>query len=159
MLTGNLKCCDVSKLFLRYIHYDLNKKDIARVALHLRNCPNCMEKYIKIQKRKKELKKKMYKIEKFLRMQEEVSVYYDNEGDKDTNLIVEGMLIADEKYKTELENNERLSRILKSCKREIKNKCTEDITSKIIQEHFSKKNTKLTQRLFQFLHRALLKSQ
>lgn len=159
MLTGNLKCTEINKLFLRYISFDLSKNDMARVAIHLRNCPNCMDKYTKIQKRKRDLKRKMYKIEKLLRMQEEVSTFYDKEGGKDLNLIVGGMLAVDEKYKKELEDNEKLSKILKKCKRELENKSQNQQANKVMQIIFRKKENALIQQPFQFLRRVLLRWQ
>ncbi len=133
MLKGNLKCNQINKMLLGYIHFELTKTEMERVALHLRNCPNCMKRYIKIQKRKKELKRKMYEIEKTLRMEKEISTYIDNEGTDDLIFITEGMLLCDEKYRKELVENENLRRVLQACKKEFERKQKGEISEKIIQ--------------------------
>ncbi len=117
MLKGYIKCNDIDKLLLSYIHFELTKKEQAKVALHLRNCPVCMEKYTKIQKRKRELKFRMREIEKEIRMQNELSSYMDNEANEDVIFIVEGMLLCDEKYKKELFLYEKLRRYLTASKK------------------------------------------
>lgn len=45
MLKGNLTCEDISRLIIPYIDDKLSANKRNRVALHLRNCPFCMEKY------------------------------------------------------------------------------------------------------------------
>ncbi len=132
MLKGCLKCSEINKLLLSYIHFELNKKMMTRVAIHLRNCPNCMEKYTKIQKRKKDLKLKMREIEKQLRMEREISQYLDNEATDDLIFNVEGMVLCDENYKKALIEGEEIKRILKNSYNKISELKNPKIAKKII---------------------------
>lgn len=159
MLKGYYKCSEINKMLLRYIHFDLSKNDMTRVARHLRNCPKCMEKYSRIQNRKKELKEKMYKIEKNLRMQSEISSYIDNESDERQKFITEGMLLVDENYKRELFANEEISRLLKQCSRELKRKRIPLITEEIIEKMKKEQRRDMNPiaQLFQLLHHVLAK--
>lgn len=162
MLKGYLNCKDISKLLLGYIHFELNKKTMTRVAMHLRNCPVCMEKYTKIQKRKKELKQKMRKIENRLRMEMEISEYIDNEAGEDLIFNVEGMLLCDEEYKRTLIENEEIKRILKNGLIQITESKKPDNTIKIIakMKAENRKKKKLSEnitRLFAPLHHVFAK--
>lgn len=163
MLKGCLKCSDINKMLLRYIHFELPKKDMSKVALHLRNCPVCMEKYATIQRRKKELKQKMANIEKDLRMQNEISSYIDNEASTNTIFIVEGMLLCDEKYRKELIENERLREILQKSKKELIKNLRPKQTFKLLAKN-KLRNKKLKKflgailPLFQYLHHVIVKS-
>ncbi len=152
MLKGYLKCTETDKLILPYINFELSKKNMSRVAIHLRNCPNCMEKYSKIQRRKKELKGKMYEIEKTLRMENEISSYIDNEAGDEIIFIVEGMILCDSEYKKELLENEKLRQYMQSAKEFIKNETKTTISSEIIAKIRKKeiKKIKLIKRITRF---------
>lgn len=132
MLTGELKCSDINKLLIRYINFDLNKKDNLRVAIHLRNCPKCMEKYSHILKRKNELKKIFIEIEKKLRMQNEISSYVDKECEKESRFIIEAMLLCDEDYKKELLELTNLQNIFKKTEEIILENKKTNYTNKIL---------------------------
>lgn len=162
MLKGNLNCKDINKLLLGYIRFELPKKEMSKVALHLRNCPLCMEKYTKIQRRKKELQEKMLIIEKELRMQSELSCYIDNEASEDIVFIVEGMLLSDKKYKNEIIEYEKIRNYLIFLKEEIKNNYTENNATKIIAKLKHKKENPITKLVFQpfrYLFHELLRFQ
>ncbi len=152
MLKGYLKCTETDKLILPYINFELSKKNMSRVAIHLRNCPNCMEKYSKIQRRKKELKGKMYEIEKTLRMENEISSYMDNEAGDEIIFIVEGMILCDSEYKKELLENEKLRQYMQSAKEFIKNETKTTISSEIIAKIRKKEieKIKLIKRITRF---------
>ena len=100
--------------------------------MDFRNCPNCMEKYTKIQKRKKDLKLKMRVIEKQLRMEREISQYLDNEATDDLIFNVEGMVLCDENYKKALIEGEEIKRILKNSYNKISELKNPKIAKKII---------------------------
>lgn len=158
MLKGYLKCSDISKMLLSYIHFELSKREMSKVAIHLRNCPQCMEKYTKIQRRKKELKQKMRDIEKSLRMQMEISSYIDNEASEDTIFIVEGMLVSDKNYKTELIKNEELRRIMLESRKLFMENIRPKETIKILAKLKKKKESKIKFiRLFEPLRHAFAK--
>ena len=139
MLKGYIKCTEIRKLLLRYIHFDLRKKEMEQVAIHLRNCPICMEKYSILQKREKSLKNKMYKIEKTLRMQDEISSYMDNECNENQKFIIEGKLLTDKKYKKELIECETTRRILSESRKRIKENRLTFLADKIIEDIKNKK--------------------
>lgn len=158
MLKGCLKCSDINKMLLSYIHFELSKREMSRVAIHLRNCPICMEKYTKIQKRKKELRQKMHNIEKNLRMQMEISSYIDNEASEDTVFIVEGMLVSDENYKRELIKNEELRRIMLESRKLFMENIKPERTIKILARIKKRKELKIKfTRLFEPLRHAIAK--
>ena len=139
MLKGYIKCSEIRKLLLRYIHFDLRKKEMEQVAIHLRNCPICMEKYSNLQKREKNLKNKMYKIEKTLRMQDEISNYIDNECSENERFQMEGKLLTDKKYKKQLIEYEEVRRILSESRKRIKENRTTYLADKIIEDIKNKK--------------------
>ena len=157
MLKGYIKCTEIRKLLLRYIHFDLRKREMEQVALHLRNCPNCMEKYSGLQKREKTLKNKMYRIEKTLRMQDEISSYMDDECSENEKFSIEGKLLTDKKYRKELIENETVKRLLSESKRRISESRKTIITDKIINDIKNKKICiknfiqKFQQKLHEFL--------
>ncbi len=162
ILKGFIDCKDMGKLILEYINYELSRNVMRKVAMHLRNCPNCMKKYNEISKRKDELKKILPDIEKRLRMERELSCYADKEAGESTIFIVETMLLCDIEYKKELIKNEKLSKIIKKAKTALNKQIKADKTEKIIQD-IKNKNRKKRRikikliRLFQPLHRAFLK--
>ncbi len=153
MLKGNLKCSEINKLLIRYINFDLNKKDSLRVAIHLRNCPKCMEKYSSILKRKNELKKIFIEIEKKIRMQNEISSYIDMECGDDSRFIIEAMLICDEDYKKEFEEVNNLKNMFKITESEILNSKKTNYTQKILaKERYSNyEKIKLVNKLIPFM--------
>lgn len=160
MLKGYLKCSDINKMLLGYIHFELSKKDMSKVAVHLRNCPNCMEKYTRIQRRKKELKQKMLEIEKTLRMQNEISSYIDNEASEDLIFILEGMLLASEEYKKELIQSEELRRLMLESRKKLAEGIKAKETIKIIAKIKNRKRKSLKNgfiQLFEPLHRVFAK--
>lgn len=132
MLKGYLDCTEINKLLISYINFNLNKKDMAKIATHLRNCPKCMEKYSTHIKRKKELNEKMHKIQKALRMQMEISSYLDKEASDNISKIVEIMIESDNKYKKELMAYASIGQNLKQIKSELRNNSKPKETYKII---------------------------
>lgn len=162
MLKGDIKCSDIGKLLIRYINFDLNKKDALRVAIHLRNCPKCMEKYTVTLKRKNELKKIFIEIEKKLRMQNEISCYIDDECEDESRFIVEAMLICDEDYKKEYKDMNLVKSAFKKAEEEIFQKKKKNFTQKILakQRYIKFEKEKLIGKLiplFPHLRRALAK--
>lgn len=132
MLNGNLKCSEIKKYLIRYINFDLKRSDMARVAIHLRNCPKCMEKYSTILKRKNELRKVFIEIEKKIRMQNEISSYVDFECEENSRFIVETMLICDDEYKKELKEINSLKNVFKKAEGEILKTKKNNFTQKIL---------------------------
>ena len=139
MLKGNLNCSEINKYLIRYINFDLKRSDMARVAIHLRNCPKCMEKYSVILKRKNELRKVFIEIEKKLRMQNEISSYIDNECDKESKFITEAMIICDKDYKNELNLMNLIKEKIERTKEEIINNKKTNYTQKILAKERRKK--------------------
>lgn len=139
MLNGNLNCKDTQKLLLQYIHFNLNRKDMGRIATHLRNCPKCFNQYSKLQKRKKELLRKMHNIEEKLRIQNQVSEHYDNECSEELNLALEIMLKRNEAYKIELLKNQKITELLKKFKEKIETDKKEYITKQAFEKIKMKK--------------------
>ena len=79
MLKGYLNCDEISELILKYIEDKLPSKKAQRVALHLRNCPVCMEKYGMIKKMLDNLKEKRNKELKNFKRFELINAYCDRE--------------------------------------------------------------------------------
>ena len=106
-----------------------------RIAEHLRNCPNCMEKYSTIQKRRRSLKNKLKSIENTLRMENQISSYIDYETREEERFLIEGTILASKKYKETLLKYEKLSGLLVQARRSTarKHKCinTEIVLQKI----------------------------
>lgn len=134
MLNGNLTCKDIKKLFLQYIHFEMNKKEMGRVARHLRNCPKCFNEYSKLQKRKKELRKKMDAIEKNLILQNQISEYYDSECNIETACLTTKILHYNEIYQKELLRNKKLTEFLKVFNKRLKKSKDICITKNVIRK-------------------------
>ena len=98
MLLGNIKCEDVKNVLIKYINFEMTKNDMLRVAKHIRNCPDCKEKYMTLQNKKKKLKIKFEKIQKRIKIEEEISAYMDNEIDETERLRMEGMILTRKKH-------------------------------------------------------------
>ena len=134
MLTGNLDCKNLKKLMLNYINFELSKKDMERVSQHLRNCPSCMEKYSKMQKRKRELKSKFKAIEKTIHMENQISSYIDFELCEEERFLLEGTILINKEYKETLMSYEEINRILNRAKREVARHYTCTLTEKILNK-------------------------
>ena len=92
MLKGNLTCEDISRLILPYIDDKLNEDKRNRVALHLRNCPFCMEKYRIIKSLFDTIKQKNIQREKKFQQYKLLSAYCDNEVSQNTKDNIEASL-------------------------------------------------------------------
>ncbi len=92
MLKGNLTCEDISKMLLAYIEEKLNKKQKDNVALHLRNCPFCMEKYRIIKKILDSTKEKKIQRARKFQQYKLLSAYCDNEVSLQTKENIEASL-------------------------------------------------------------------
>ena len=160
MLTGYLKCESVHEMIGKYINLELKRKDMYKVAKHLRNCPKCKIMYSKMQKRKKNLQTKLIRSEKIIKRQDEVSAYMDNEMTQGEKFYIEDKLITRKKYQKELKENEEVSKILNLCFRETKRNAKTLITSEIIGniEKKERKRKRLSiVRLFRLLYLSLAK--
>lgn len=92
MLKGNLTCEDISKLILSYIDDKLSQDKRNRVALHLRNCPFCMEKYRVIKSLFDTVKQKNIRRAKKFQQYRLLSAYCDNEVSQNTKESIEASL-------------------------------------------------------------------
>lgn len=92
MLKGNLTCEDISRLILPYIDDKLNENKRNRVALHLRNCPFCMEKYRIIKSLFDTIKQKNIQRAKKFQQYKLLSAYCDNEVSQNTKDNIEASL-------------------------------------------------------------------
>ena len=92
MLKGNLTCEDISRLILPYIDDKLNEDKRNRVALHLRNCPFCMEKYRIIKSLFDTIKQKNIQKAKKFQQYKLLSAYCDNEVSQNTKDNIEASL-------------------------------------------------------------------
>lgn len=92
MLKGNLTCEDISRLILPYIDDKLNEDKRNRVALHLRNCPFCMEKYRIIKSLFDTIKQKNIQRAKKFQQYKLLSAYCDNEVSQNTKDNIEASL-------------------------------------------------------------------
>ena len=92
MLKGNLTCEDISRLILPYIDDKLNEDKRNRVALHLRNCPFCMEKYRIIKSLFDTIKQKNIQRAKKFQQYKLLSAYCDNEVLQNTKDNIEASL-------------------------------------------------------------------
>ena len=92
MLKGNLTCEDISKLILPYIDDKLSQSTKNRVALHLRNCPFCMEKYRVIKTLFESVRQKEILRMKKFRQFRLLSAFCDNEVSKDMSDKIQGTL-------------------------------------------------------------------
>lgn len=92
MLKGNLTCEDISRLILPYIDDKLNEDKRNRVALHLRNCPFCMEKYRIIKSLFDTIKQKKIQRAKKIQQYKLLSAYCDNEVSQNTKDNIEASL-------------------------------------------------------------------
>lgn len=134
ILKGDIECEDMGKFLLPYINFGLNKKLTARVAIHLRNCPCCMEKYSDLQKRKKYLKKRYIETVNKLRCQNDISCYTDSEYTEKAKFATEMMIQSSLEYKKELIENKELKNMLKEAKRRIQNEMLPKNAIKIIAQ-------------------------
>lgn len=92
MLKGNLTCEDISRLILPYIDDKLNEDKRNRVALHLRNCPFCMEKYRIIKSLFDTIKQKNIQRAKKFQQYKLLNAYCDNEVSQNTKDNIEASL-------------------------------------------------------------------
>lgn len=92
MLKGNLTCEDISRLILPYIDDKLSQDKRNRVALHLRNCPFCMEKYRIIKSLFDTIKQKNIQRAKKFQQYKLLSAYCDNEVSQNTKDNIEASL-------------------------------------------------------------------
>ena len=92
MLKGNLTCEDISRLILPYIDDKLGQGKRNRVAMHLRNCPFCMEKYRIIKSLFDTIKQKNIQRAKKFQQYRLLSAYCDNEVSKSTRENIEASL-------------------------------------------------------------------
>ncbi len=164
MLKGYLNCIECKNLLLRYINFELPRNEMNRIAIHLRNCPNCTEEYSKILLRKKNLKAKMKIIEKQLRMQLMVSSYIDDELTEISKQSVENMIFTDEKYKIELQELKEILILIHKTQNKFDNELKFKNSDKIIKTLRAKKIKKIRimkkiSQLFGFLHHGSLKFQ
>ena len=79
MLKGNLTCEDISRLLLPYIDDKLSENKRNRVAIHLRNCPFCMEKYRIIKSLFDKIQQRNIQRAKKFQQYALLSAYCDNE--------------------------------------------------------------------------------
>lgn len=102
MLKGNLTCENISRLILPYIDDKLTQAKRNAVALHLRNCPFCMEKYRIIKSLFDSIKQKNIQRAKKFQQYRLLSAYCDNEVSKNTRENIEASLAlsADLVYRT-----------------------------------------------------------
>ena len=92
MLKGNLTCEDISRLILPYIDDKLTEQKRNRVALHLRNCPFCMEKYRIIKSLFDKIKQKNIQRAKKFQQYKLLSAYCDNEVTENIKHNIEASL-------------------------------------------------------------------
>ena len=92
MLKGNLTCEDISRLILPYIDDKLNQNKRNRVALHLRNCRFCMEKYRIIKSLFDSIKQRNIQRAKKFQQYRLLSAYCDNEVSANTKENIEASL-------------------------------------------------------------------
>ncbi len=92
MLKGNLTCEDISRLILPYIDDKLTEQKRNRVALHLRNCPFCMEKYRIIKSLFDKIKQKNIQRAKKFQQYKLLSAYCDKEVTENTKHNIEASL-------------------------------------------------------------------
>ena len=92
MLKGNLTCENISRLILPYIDDKLSDSQRNRVALHLRNCPFCMEKYRIIKSLFDKMKQKNIQRAKKFQQYCLLSAYCDNEVSDNTRDNIEASL-------------------------------------------------------------------
>ncbi len=113
MLKGNLGCEEVSKLLLNYIEEkitDNKKRD--RIALHLRNCPFCMEKYTIVNNLVNSIKEKNIQRAKDFRRFRLISAYCDNELTRQSRTRLENAVMMNKKTTQRIQDVNKLSRIL-----------------------------------------------
>lgn len=79
MLKGNLTCTEISRLIFMYIDDKLSDKLRDAIALHLRNCPFCMEKYRIIKTLFSSIRQKREKIQKKFKKFRIISAFCDGE--------------------------------------------------------------------------------
>lgn len=92
MLKGNLTCEDISRLILPYIDDKLSSERRNRVALHLRNCPFCMEKYRIIKSLFDSIKQRNVQRTKKFQQYRLLSAYCDKEVSEKTKENIEASL-------------------------------------------------------------------
>ncbi len=92
MLKGNLTCENISRLILPYIDDKLSDDKRNRVALHLRNCPFCMEKYAIIKSLFDKIKQRNIQRAKKFQQYRLLSAYCDNEVSQNTKENIEASL-------------------------------------------------------------------
>lgn len=146
MLLGNLSCAEIKNCLLKYIDYKLPKNKMKEIAIHLRNCPKCMEKYTKIKKRKS-----------IIKMQNSISSYIDMETNEGENFFLENKFLNNEKYKQELKSYEKISSLLHKSRLYLKEKIKPENTEKTIQKiiKYNKSPKEKFIRIFQQLLRVL----
>lgn len=92
MLKGNLTCENISRLILPYIDDKLTLEQRNKVALHLRNCPFCMEKYRIIKSLFDKIKQRNIQRAKKFQQYKLLSAYCDNEVNENTRHNIEASL-------------------------------------------------------------------
>ncbi len=131
MLKGYLSCAQAQNNLIGFIHYDLERKTMKKTAIHLRNCPICMEKYSSLQRRKKELREKLYEIQNKLKIENDVSCYIDCETEKENLFLINELIKWDEKYKKEYKEQLNLKNFMQYCKLKVReNLIKENIKNK-----------------------------
>lgn len=137
-MSKKLSCEQIEILIGFYAEGTLHNLLRKNVEYHLKNCPECMAKYLELvniieQKKEPEPVNKQYEDFKY-----NLSAYIDNELDDDENIRIKKFAISNPQARKELENMLNFKKILhnsfEKTKNEIKCDYSKLISSKIKQE-------------------------
>lgn len=132
MLKGYLNCDTIAKLVPLYIDDKLDSFQKDCVAIHLRNCPNCMNQYSIIKKFLKEVKLNHQEKTDSRKLKEDLSAHFDNECSHSEILELEARFCENENATKEFDNIANLSKLMANCFLETKEKIMIDYTKNIM---------------------------
>jgi len=112
---------------------------MADMAMHLRNCPKCMEKYTKYKKRKIILEKFCKSLMKKISMEEEISSYIDYEAGYYEAERIKNEVLINPKYFNLLKKLIENKMLFLKCKHYIEDNKNTPFADKIIRQIKSKR--------------------
>lgn len=137
-----LSCEQVSALLSFYVEDKLSSKLSKYVWEHLQNCPECMEKYQKIQSMlTKFIDIQNYELDnsyinkQYEKFKSNLSAYIDNELDDVENIKIKKIAISNPLARLDLENIYTFKKLLHSSFEKTKNELKTDYSKQILSKY------------------------
>jgi len=135
VLKGYLTCEIVAKLVPYYVDDKLDGFQRDCVAIHLRNCPNCMNKYTTIKKFLEDVRIKHKNESENRELLESISTHFDGECSGSELLNVEAAFCNDELANEKYEQIANLSKMMANSFMETKEKLVFDYSESVLEKY------------------------